>query len=124
MRRYTGNKGPKTYEPRMIGKYGDHTVDAFQKQASMELVGLNSAQMATVTEMIAHHRVTGYIQLEGIAEQNWRHHDIRGEGFDDPELFDSLCARDDYARQIYRSVKERAAKIREQSEEGARMSPL
>ncbi len=119
------DSAPKTYVPRREDKvYGDPTVGGLQRLIIRELAELKPEQIGVVVEMIAHHRITTYIQLEGIAEQNWRRADIRGDGFEDPEVFDALSRKDSEAREIYDAVRKRAASIREKAEEDARMSPL
>ena len=104
--------------------YGYPTVDAFQKLAIRELRNLTPDQTRIVVGMIDHHKVTSYIQLEGIAEENWRRRDTRGEGFEDQETFDSCCAEDQESWGIYEAVREKSIEIREKAEACARMSPL
>ncbi len=90
----------------------------------MGLPELNPDQRRTVQEMIAHHRVTSYIQLEGVAEENWRKKDIRGDGFEDPEVFDALFDEDKQTWEIYDAVRKKADEIREKAEARASKSPL
>ena len=126
MPRSARERPEKAYVPRRENPlYEDPTVDAFQRLARSELTDLSPDQRRTVAGMIAHHRVTSYIGLEGVAEANWRRIDVGGCDFGDDEEVMGGCINDaNRAHEIYDAVRKKAAEIREGHEERARTRPV